>query len=79
MNNYYETKKRQGYFFTLHNYNETAPYSCKKPGTRDELILTLPEYWSQLSGRYRNAEEQRAYEASGYVDRELPPLSVDEA
>lgn len=79
MSNYYETKKRQGYIFTLHNLNGNDAYSCLRPESRDQLICSLPEYWSRLSGRFRTAEEQREYEASGCVDRELPPLSGDEA
>ena len=77
MDKYYEEKKRKGYIFTRHNLDENNPYSCIKPGTSDQLIDVPHEFWSSLSGRYRTAEEQRSYIASGCVDQKLPSLSGD--
>lgn len=77
MDTYYETKKRQGFIFTLHNMNPAMPYENveKKMGRPIEM----PEgasYWSRLSGRYRNADEQVEFVKSGFVDKKLPRVKT---
>ena len=78
MDAYYELKKKQGYIFTLHDIAPKFPYDSidKKTGRPIEM----PEgasYWSRLSGRYRDAEEQRAFIDSGLVDKRLPPRRMN--
>lgn len=77
MDTYYELKKRQGYVFSS---QDIAPnLSCDSIGKRPDNPIEMPEgvsYWSHLSGRYRNAEEQRAFVNLGMLDQRLSPRKV---
>lgn len=78
MDNYYESKKKQGLIFTQKNLNPEAPLSALDPDYECKLIYAPddgPSYWSHLSCRYRTYEEQQQFIASGCIDRKLPPLS----
>lgn len=77
MDKYFETKKRQGLIFTLHNINPKLPYrATDKIGRPIEPPGGGAWWWSRLSGRYREAEEQRDFIRSGFVDKKLPPIEV---
>ena len=85
MSEYFENKKRQGLIFTLHNIDTQKPYICMKNDPKSISCKPVPvpmpvgpSFWSRLSGRYRTAEEQREYLASGCVDRALPVLTGDD-
>ena len=75
MDAYYASKMIKGYIFTLHDINPDKPYVSMK-GTLDRpRAIEQPGevgWWSHLSGRYRNAKEQREYIRSGCIDRKLP-------
>jgi hypothetical protein len=75
MDEYYESLKRRNLIFTMHNIDPKQPYLAADPA-KNYKILEMPDgpsYWSHKSGRYRDANEQEEYIASGCVDRELPP------
>lgn len=74
---YFENLKKNNLVFTEHNMNPKRPFVSVDISTNCLRPLTPPDgpsYWSHLSGRYRDYEEQREYLASGCVDKELPPI-----
>lgn len=77
MDEYYERKKRQGFFLTKKNLNPSADYSAMD-GELKKFVVTEPgvSYWSRASGRYRTYEEQEEYIKSGMKDVKLPPIQL---
>lgn len=77
MYDYFEEKKRRGLIFTLHNIDPNLPYDSidKKTGRPIESPGEAT-WWSHLSSRYRDADEQKAFIESGCVDKRLPPKEV---
>lgn len=73
MDAYFERKKRQGYIFTYHNMDASAPYLSMTIEKKiiEPVSCEGPSWWSHLSGRYRNADEQAEFIASGLVDKKL--------
>ena len=72
---YFESLKKRNLIFTEHNMNPRAPYMAIDRHRGDRLIETPegPSYWSHLSGRYRDYDEQMAFIRDGCVDKRLPP------
>jgi hypothetical protein len=74
---FFEEKKRLGLIFTWHNINPNLPYESinKRTGKPVEQPGD-PTWWSRLSCRYRDANEQREFVASGCIDKALPPKKL---
>lgn len=75
MDKYYEEKKRQGLILTLHNFDPRLPYDATNHKTNFLSQIEPPDgmmWWSHLSGRYRDSDEQKEYYRAGHKDRKLP-------
>lgn len=79
LDKYFEEKKRMGYVFTMHNIDDKNPYYSAQPDTSYPRCIEQPgevSWWSHLSGRYRDSDEQAAFIAGGCVDRRLPAKAL---
>lgn len=77
MSTYFEQKKRLGLIFTLHNTNPKLPYISMDQELEEPIVPPDgPNWWSHLSGRYRDYDEQMKYIADGLVDKKLPPKTI---
>lgn len=79
MGTYFDEKKLRGFIFTEHDADPKRPYISMDHSRIRDLPIEEPgavSWWSHLSGRYRNAEEQKRFLDAGCVDEKLPPRDL---